>query len=383
MCCIMEHRNHMPANGVANHMMARRKRHMRLMGPPMDPAEAARAASLRYVSDGTPGISRRRSGTGFSYRSPDGATVRDKATLRRIRSLVIPPAWKDVWISTDADGHLQATGRDQRGRKQYRYHPRWHDVRGETKYGRMMLFGHALPCLRQRLEDDLRRPGLPRDKVLAIVVRLLETTLIRVGNEEYARTNKSFGLTTLQDRHVEIDGSSIHFRFRGKGGKDHEISLRDPRLAKLVKRCRDLPGQDLFQYLGDDGERRAISSGDVNEYLRSICGSDFTAKDFRTWAGTLIAARGLAAEAYATDAAAKSAAVDAAKVVAKSLGNTVAVCRKSYIHPSVLDAYQDRALLELWNRHRTRGKAETGLSDEENALLRYLEACSAKAEKAA
>jgi DNA topoisomerase-1 len=364
-------------------MKARRRRHIRLVGPITDPVEAAKAASLRYVSDGAPGITRRRSGTGFTYRAPDGSTVRERETLRRIRSLVIPPAWTDVWITTEPDGHLQATGRDQRGRKQYRYHPRWHEVRGETKYGRMILFGHALPCLRRRIEDDLRRPGLPRDKVLAIVVRLLETTLIRVGNEEYARTNKSFGLTTLQDRHVAIEGSQIHFRFRGKGGKDHEISVRDPRLAKLVKRCRDLPGQDLFQYVDDDGESRAISSGDVNEYLRTVCGSDFTAKDFRTWAGTLIAARGLAAEAYATDTEAKAAAVRAAKTVAQNLGNTVAVCRKSYIHPSVLDAYQDRALFDLWNRHRGKGKAETGLSDEENALLRYLEACSAKSEKAA
>ncbi len=364
-------------------MAARRRRHIKLVGPFTDPVEAAKAASLRYVNDEGPGIRRRKSGRGFAYTTLGGGPVREKETLARIRSLVIPPAWTDVWITTHADGHLQATGRDQRGRKQYRYHPRWHDVRGETKYGRMLLFGHALPCLRAQVETDLRRQGLPRDKVLAIVVRLLETTLIRVGNEEYARANKSFGLTTLQDRHVEIEGPHMSFRFRGKGGKDHEITLRDPRLAKLVKRCRDLPGQDLFQYVDDDGEAKAISSGDVNDYLRTICDQDFTAKDFRTWAGTLIAARGIAAEAYATETEAKTAAIEAARAVAKNLGNTVAVCRTSYIHPSVLDAYQDQALHDLWNRQRQKAPPEAGLRDEECALLRYLEACSAKAEKAA
>jgi DNA topoisomerase-1 len=348
-----------------------------------DPEKAAKDASLHHVSDQRPGIRRRRAGKGFAYVSPNGQSVRDRETIRRIRSLVIPPAWKDVWISPLDDGHIQATGRDARGRKQYRYHPRWHAVRGENKYERMVAFGHALPCLRQRVEKDLARRGLPRDKVLATVVRLLEMTLIRVGNEEYKRANKSFGLTTLQDRHVEIKGSEIRFRFRGKGGKEHEISVQDQYLARLVRRMRDLPGQDLFQYEGEDGRPQSITSGDVNDYLRSVCEQDFTAKDFRTWAGTLIAARGIAAERYASDKRAKQAAVDAAKAVARKLGNTVAVCRASYIHPSVLNAYQDQALFDLWQRHRAAATAVKGLNEEESALLRYLEACAARAERAA
>lgn len=342
-----------------------------------EPADSARAASLRYSSDQVPGIGRRRAGRGFAYAGPEGRTIHAPAVLERIRKLVIPPAWRDVWISPDPDGHLQATGRDARGRKQYKYHPRWRVVRDETKYGRMILFAHALPCLRRRAARDLSRPGLPREKVLAILVRLLEATLIRVGNEEYARTNRSFGLTTLKGRHVEIDGSRIMFRFRGKGGVEHEICLDDRRMARLVRRVRDLPGQDLFQYQDERGAPVSISSTDVNDYLREGCGSEFTAKDFRTWAGTLIAARGLTAERPAGETDTRQAAVDAAKRVARSLGNTVAVCRKSYIHPSVLAAYQDAALRSVWRRQR-RGPVVRGLSVEENALLRFLEACSAQ-----
>ena len=342
-----------------------------------EPAEAARAASLRYSTDQVPGIRRRRSGTGFAYLSPDAHPIHAPAILARIRGLVIPPAWTDVWISPDPDGHLQVTGRDARGRKQYRYHARWRAVRDETKYERMILFGHALPCLRRRIAKDLARSGLQKNKVLAMVVRLLETTLIRVGNEEYARTNRSFGLTTLKDHHVEVAGSAIRFHFRGKGGALHDVRLEDARMARLMRQVRDLPGQDLFQYRSHDGAPHAIDSGDVNDYLRDGCGSEFTAKDFRTWAGTLIAARGLAAERHAAKGEAKRAALEAAKRVAQKLGNTVAVCRKAYIHPSVLGAYEDEALYAMWQRRR-RGHAVRGLSIEENALLRFLEACSAE-----
>ncbi|HEY2804946.1 MAG TPA: hypothetical protein VGI92_03720 [Gemmatimonadales bacterium] len=336
-----------------------------------EPAAAARAASLRYSSDEHPGIRRRGMAGRFSYLSAKGRKLRDPATLARIRALVIPPAWTGVWISPDPDGHLQATGRDARGRKQYRYHRRWRGVRDETKYERMLLFGQALPRLRRRVRADLALDGLPREKVLGIVVRLLETTLIRVGNDEYARTNKSFGLTTLQDRHVKISGSRITFRFRGKAGKSHDIEICDRRMARLVRRVRDLPGQDLFQFENGDGRPQAISSGDVNDYLRDACDDEFTAKDFRTWAGTLIAARGLAAEHPDTVTGARAAALEAARRVAESLGNTVAVCRKSYIHPSILAAYEDEVLRASWSRGAER-RAAAGLNREESALLRFL-----------
>ena len=248
------------------------------------PAESAQAAGLRYVSDDRPGIRRKRRGKGFTYVDPCGSTVRDPKALARIRSLAVPPAWTEVWICAQPTGHLQATGRDARGRKQYRYHPEWRAVRDETKFGRMTLFGEALPALRARAAEDLGRRGLPREKVLAAVVKLLETTLIRVGNREYARQNGSFGLTTLCDGNVDIQGSRLRFEFRGKSGKEHMVEIHDRRLARVVKRCRDLPGQTLFQYLDDDGLRQSITSGDVNAYLREITGQDFTAKDFRTWA---------------------------------------------------------------------------------------------------
>jgi DNA topoisomerase-1 len=310
---------------------------------PCVPAEslaAAREAGLRYVSDAAAGIRRERCALGFRYRDARGRLVRDAAELRRIRNLVIPPAWRDVWISPHADGHIQATARDARGRKQYRYHPRWRSVRDDAKYGRLAAFGAALPRLRARTRRDLALPGLPREKVLAAVVRLLATTLIRIGNESYARENGSFGLTTLRDRHAEIVGARIRFRFRGKSKKEHLISIDDHRLARVVRRCQELPGQTLFQYCAPDGSCQTIGSGDVNAYLRAVTGSTFTAKDFRTWAGTLLMAKALAAmEPPASDAAAKRAVVAAIADVAQRLGNTPAVCRRCYVHPAVLDAF--------------------------------------------
>ena len=259
----------------------------------LDPIAAAKRAELRYVSDAPPGITRHRAKNGFDYHLPDGALVRDIETLRRIRSLVIPPAWTDVWICLDPNGHVQATGRDQRGRKQYRYHPRWREVRDEAKYGKLLVFAKALPLIRARVEEDLKRRGLPRERVLAAIVRLMELTFFRVGNVEYAKANKSFGLTTLRDRHVAIEGGKIHISFRGKSGKQHETDINDRRLARIVKDCRDLPGYELFQYIDDDGERRTVDSDDVNNYLREITGEDITAKDFRTWAATHLAAQAL------------------------------------------------------------------------------------------
>jgi DNA topoisomerase-1 len=347
----------------------------RRVGPFTEPLEAARAAALRYVSDDTPGIMRRRAGSGFVYATADGKRLRDRETLDRIRALAIPPAWKDVWICPVAYGHLHATGRDARGRKQYRYHARWREVRDETKYGRMVPFGKALPRIRRGVRRDLRdkqNGGLSRESVLASIVRLLETTLIRVGNEEYARTNKSFGLTTMLDRHVRIVGPRIRFRFRGKGGKAHEVRLSDRRLASLVKKCRDLPGQDLFQYLDDAGERQPVNSADVNEYLRGLAGEEFTAKDFRTWAGTLLAARALARLPTDAKRVPKAAMLRAVESVAQQLGNTPAVCRKCYIHPLVLDAFAKPALRERWVAANASGVSRRGLGIEESALLRFL-----------
>ncbi len=301
---------------------------------------SAREAGLRYTTDADPGFRRRRSGRGFRFEHPDGTRVEDAATLRRIRGLAIPPAWTDVWISVDPRGHLQAVGRDARGRKQYRYHPDFRSARESDKFARLIEFGESLPRIRERVAEDLGRPGLPRDKVLALVVRLLETTLIRVGNEEYARLNRSFGLTTLRDRHARIEGSRVRFRFRGKSGRTHEVGLRDRRLAALVRRCQELPGQELFQYVDEDGEHRAISSEDVNEYLRSAAGLDITAKMFRTWAATVLAVRALRRGATpATERAARREVVSAMREIADRLGNTPTVARQSYVHPAVVDAY--------------------------------------------
>ncbi len=319
---------------------------------------------------------RRRAGRGYRIVDERGRTVRDAATLARVRSLVIPPAWTDVWICRRDNGHLQATGRDARGRKQYRYHPKWRETRDELKYGRLIAFAHALPKIRKRVDRDLRRRGLPREKVLAAVVRLLETTLIRVGNDEYARANGSFGLTTLRDEHVEVKGERICFEFRGKSGKDREIDFADRRLARIVAECQDLPGQELFQFIDDDGEVRDVGSADVNDYLREIAGEAFTAKDFRTWAGTLLAATALQEfEDFDSQAAAKRNVVHAIEKVAERLGNTKAVCRKCYVHPAVLDAYMERTLV-LNLKERTEHELREGLAKlppEEAAVLALLQ----------
>jgi DNA topoisomerase I len=311
------------------------------------PVRSAHAAGLRYVSDTAPGISRRRAAKAFRYLNAEGRAVRDRATLARIRSLAIPPAWESVWICPRDDGHLQATGRDARGRKQYRYHPQWREVRDETKYGRMAAFGRALPRIRRRVRRDLALQGLPREKILATLVRLLEATLIRVGNEEYARENSSFGLTTLRNRQVAISGARIRFNFRGKSGVEHAIELNDRRMAGIVRRIRELPGQELFQYVDEAGDRRSVESADVNAYIREAAGGEFTSKDFRTWAGTLLAAKALR-EAGAFESRAKAMRnVNAAiEGVAKVLGNTKAVCRKCYVHPVVVERYLDGSLLD-------------------------------------
>ena len=307
---------------------------------PSDPRAVARDAGLRYANDARPGITRHRSGRGFTYRDPDGKTIRDREVIGRIQALAIPPAWTDVWICPWPTGHLQARGRDARGRKQYRYHHAWHERRGTDKFGRMLAFADALPRIRRRCDSDLARRGLPREKVLAAVVRLLELTLIRVGNDEYARLNRSFGLTTLRDRHARIHGSALRFRFRGKSGKTHEVGLRDRRLAGVVRRCQELPGQELFQFIDEDGEVRDIASDDVNEYIREAAGGEFTAKDFRTWAGTVLAYRALRALQPASgESGARRNVVEAIRQTADQLGNTPAVARGSYVHPAVLEAY--------------------------------------------
>jgi DNA topoisomerase-1 len=305
----------------------------------------------------------------------EGWPVRDQESLARIRSLAIPPAWTDIWICPSPLGHLQATGRDSRGRKQYRYHPRWRLTRDETKYGRMLAFARVLPRIRQRTEEDLARSGLPRRKVLAAVVRLLEASLIRVGNVEYARTNRSFGLTTMRDRHAAVEGSSVRFKFRGKRGVAHEIDIRDRRLARVVARCQDLPGQELFAYLDEDGKVRDIGSDDVNDYLREVAGEDFTAKDFRTWAGTVLAAMALQEfRAFDSQAQAKKNVVAAIERVAERLGNTPSVCRKCYVHPAILDSYLDGTMLEsLQKRAREQLEDELGsLRPEESAVYALL-----------
>jgi DNA topoisomerase-1 len=342
----------------------------------LPPDESAKVAGLRYVNDERmPGIRRIGSKTRVRYVDPRGRTIADRAEIQRIRSLAIPPAWTDVWICPDPRGHLQATGRDARGRKQYRYHARWREVRDEVKYGRLIAFAQTLPRIRARVEADVKRRGLPREKVLAAVVQLLEKTLIRVGNEEYARENKSFGLTTMRDQHARVRGGSVRFEFRGKSGIGHAVDLRDARLARIVKACRDLPGYELFQYIDVNGRRQAIGSGDVNGYLREISGQDFTAKDFRTWAGTVLAAQALAAvEASTSNADAKRKIAAAVESVAKRLGNTKAVCRKCYIHPAILDAYVDGATIETVKARASRLAASgRSLTGEELAVVNMIE----------
>lgn len=318
----------------------------------VDPEESAKAAGLHYVTDYLPGITREQGEDGFVYRNPDGSTVTSPEDIARINTLRIPPAWTRVWICRNARGHLQATGRDARGRKQYIYHAQWREVRDETKFHRALAFGHALPKIRRRVAEDLVKPGISREKILAAVVRLLETTLIRVGNDEYARDNDSYGLTTLLNDHVEVDGECLRFRFRGKRGRFNDITTCDRRLAKIVKRSQDLPGEVLFAYLDADGAPRSIQSDDVNEYLREITGEDFTAKDFRTWAGTVLAAAALQEiGASGTQSGAKRSVSAAIKRVAERLGNTPAICRKSYVHPAVLESYLDGSLAQTLVEH--------------------------------
>jgi DNA topoisomerase-1 len=335
-----------------------------------DPTEAAEAAHLHYVMDDKPGIERVRHGEGFIYRDAQGHTIKDDKQLERIQALGIPPAWTDVWICPSPNGHIQATGRDAKGRKQYRYHVRWRNIRGENNFGRMILFGEHLPQIRKRVEHDLGLRGLPREKVLALVVRLLETTLIRVGNEEYTRENKSYGLTTLHDKHVDISDSTIHFEFNGKSGQQHSVDFQDKRLARLVKQCRDIPGQQLFQYYDEEGQHRSIDSADVNAYLREITSEDFTAKDFRTWGGTVAAVKALCeAEPGSDEKMVHQNIVQAVKVVAQHLGNTATVCRKHYISPVVFDAYVDGSLAEAWKRYKHHNG---GLYPEERTVMTLL-----------
>jgi DNA topoisomerase-1 len=336
---------------------------------------SAASAGLRYVTDDRPGIRREMGTLGFRYARADGRPVRSPADLRRIRALAIPPAWKDVWICPDPKGHVQATGRDARGRKQYRYHAEWRASRDGNKFDRLEAFASVLPVIRAGTAADMARPGLPREKVLATVVQLLEKSLIRVGNDEYAKANRSFGLTTLRDQHVDVKGSTLRFEFRGKSGKRHTIDLSDRRLARIVKQCRDLPGQDLFQYLDDDGQRQNVNSSDVNEYLRELAGTDVTAKDFRTWSGTLLAVTALRELSSAdSTAAAKKNVVRAIEAVAGVLGNTPAVCRKSYIHPAIVECYLDRSMDEKLARSLPASvkKVASKLRPDEVAALRIL-----------
>ena len=340
-----------------------------------DPLASAKAAGLRYVTDAMPGFTRKLKGKHFEFYDCDGKQITDESEIARIRALAIPPAYTDVWISPVANGHLQATGRDARGRKQYRYHKRWREVRDETKYERMIGFAKVLPKIRKAVDAHLQLPGLPREKVLAAVVQLLETTLIRVGNEEYAKENKSYGLTTLKDQHVEVSGSTMRFKFKGKSGIRHAIDLRDRRLARIVLACRDIPGQDLFQYIDDDGKSQSIDSADVNEYIREISHDDFSAKDFRTWVGTVTCALTLAERPFENEGDAKRNVVEAIRLVADRLGNTPAVCRKCYVHPAVIDQYLEAGPL----KPLVRAVAEsfkipvTKLRPEEKAVLKLLE----------
>ena len=335
---------------------------------------SAEDAGLRYVSDWERGITRKRNGKGFSYLSADGTSVRDAETLARIRSVAIPPAWQNVWICPSAEGHIQATGYDARRRRQYRYHPRWREVRDQEKYGRVIAFAQALPGIRWRGDRHLKCTGLPREKVLAAVVRLLEATLI-VGNDEYAKNNHSFGLTTIRDEHAQINGSLICFEFLGKSGREHEIDLKDRRLVRIVAQCQELPGQELFQFVDEKGEVRDIGSQDVNEYLREISGEDLTAKDFRTWAGTVLAAKVLQEfKEFDSQAAAKRNVMRAIEHVAGRLGNTKAVCRKCYIHPAVIDAYLEKSFIETVREETERELREAlkSLRPEEAAVLALL-----------
>jgi DNA topoisomerase-1 len=339
---------------------------------PIDPLKSAKAAGLRYVTGSGPGIRRRPWGKSFSYVGVDGKPVRDRAVLDRIAKLAIPPAWTDVWICPNPDGHIQAHGRDAKGRKQYRYHTAYREIRNQTKYSRMIAFGTALPGIRRRVREDLALPGLPKRKVVATVVRLLECTSIRVGNAEYVKHNNSFGLTTMRDRHVEIDKDRLKFHFIGKSGKEHDIQLQDGRLARIVKQCRDIPGFELFQFIDDDGAHCPIDSADVNDYVREISGEDFTAKDFRTWNGTVLAAIELGAcGPCSSKGTTKRNIIGAIKRVAQHLGNRPATCRNYYVHPAVTEAYEDGTLVDVMKQGSKRAPVDPAdeLSQEELCVL--------------
>lgn len=346
--------------------------------------ETVAEAGLVYVSDAMPGIRRKRAGDDFEYVGPDGKKVKDPSELDRIRHLAIPPAYEDVWICPLPNGHLQATGKDARGRKQYRYHPRFREVRDEAKYGRMAEFGRALPRIHERVDADLSRRGFPREKVLAAIVNLLEKSLIRVGNEEYAKENKSYGLTTLRNRHVKVEGADIKFHFLGKSKVRHHITLHDRRLARVVAKLQELPGQELFQYVDHDGNTHSLTSADVNAYLKEISGEPFTAKDFRTWAGTVLALTELAGlDEAATKRQQKANVGQVVKVVAKQLGNTPAVCRKCYVHPAVVEAYTRGTLREFLENRNASGEAKTEIAEcAEEAVLRLLESHEGHAQAA-
>jgi DNA topoisomerase I len=350
----------------------------------LTPVESAKAVGLRYVNDEQPGVLRIKAGAGFRYADANGKTIHDDATLKRIRSLAIPPAWEDVWICPRDDGHLQATGRDAKGRKQFRYHPLWREVRDATKYDRMIEFGEALPRIRKRVARDMAKAGLSREKVLATIVRLIDLTFIRVGNDEYAKNNRSYGLTTMKDQHAKIRGERVEFSFRGKSGKYHAIAVEDARLARIVKNCQDIPGQELFQWVNGDGKRHDVTSGDVNDYLREISGTDFTAKDFRTWAGTVLAAQALkATREFHTQKQAKKNIKEAIDAVAEKLGNTPSVCRKCYVHPFVLSGYMEKKLpcngalaAPLENGAiKASKRPATSLGCDEDAVLDFLRCC--------
>ncbi len=341
-----------------------------------DPVKSAKLAGLRYVSDDTLGIKRKRAGKGFSYIGVDGKPIRDTQELNRFKALVIPPAWTKVWICPLPNGHLQATGRDEKGRKQYRYHPDWQKIRSQTKFNRMIAFGSTLPLIREKTEEHLNLRKLSREKVLATVVRLLETTCIRVGNVEYAKENNSFGLTTMRNRHVDVSGSRVKFQFRGKSGVQHELELNDRRIARIVKQCRDLPGYELFQYFDENSDRQTISSEDVNAYLQEITGEEFTAKDFRTWAGTVAVAKSLTElGAFTSQTQAKNNITQAIKQAAKQLGNRPATCRKYYVHPAIIDAYLDGLLLSTMEQQEELDTEDSphSLSPQERGVLAVLE----------
>ncbi len=337
---------------------------------------SAKAAGLHYMTDSAPGITRKGAGKGFSYLDHRGQRITDRSVIARIKKIVIPPAWTDVWICPHPDGHIQATGRDAKNRKQYRYHERYREIRDETKFERILEFSKVLPHVREQVEHDMSLPGLPREKILAAVVRLLEATLIRVGNDEYARDNQSYGLTTLRDRHAEVEGWKVRFDFRGKSGVDHAVSITDQRLARIIQHCQDLPGEELFKYIGEKGRRQTVDSGDINDYLGQITGGSFTAKDIRTWTGTVLAAAALRDSGVAdSETEVKANILASIDAVADRLGNTRAVCRKYYVHPKVLELYRNGRVIDAPRppKEHKRDSSQAALRGDEVAVLKLLE----------